>query len=184
MQVIDNFFTDDQLKLFKHLLEIEIIEEQRTDVGCDFNDYNEICGIENSSFYPIEQSAKKMFVSRLIERNLVIPQALESKEILMRYLKAKSPYQGLWHKDRFSDSEEVDVIGLTFFLNETWNPADGGLYLYRDDDQSSGYFSVPINNRLMFNDTDKEHGVSQITNPYVTRKSVQIFMYTKLLVKP
>lgn len=184
MQIIDKFFTDTQLKIFKRLLESEIVKENRANVGCDFNNYKEICGIENSNFYPIEKSAKKLFISRLIERNLIIPQALESKKILMRYLKAKAPYQGLWHKDRLSNSEEVDVIGLTLFLNESWNYADGGLYLYREDDnQASGYFAIPIDNRLMFNDTDKEHGVSQVTNPYVIRKSVQVFMCAKLLLR-
>jgi hypothetical protein len=181
MRIIDDFFSNADLKIFKDLLEKEVVQEHRQNVGCDFNDYKEICGIENSDFYPIKLDAKKMFINRLVEKSLIDAEGPDSKNILMRYLKARAPYQGLWHQDRFSDSGEVDVIGLTFFLNENWNYADGGLYLYKDQGNEDGYFVIPKDNRLMFNDTDREHGVTPITNPNVVRKSVQVFMYASLL---
>ena len=101
----------------------------------------------------------------------------------LRYHEMKYPYVSTWHKDRFLDwdKDEIDYVGVTFFLNETWNFQDGGLFLFKQDNADRGEYVEPIGNRIVINNEDLYHAVTKIVTPDVKRRSLQSFMHVKYL---
>jgi Rps23 Pro-64 3,4-dihydroxylase Tpa1-like proline 4-hydroxylase len=97
----------------------------------------------------------------------------------MTYHRMKAPYWSHFHCDRLSDwhSDEIDFVGISFFMNEDWKYNDGGLFAWKQSwDSDRGEFVEPIQNRLIINPNDYPHAVTQITNPDVMRHSIQIFI--------
>ena len=76
------------------------------------------------------------------------------------------------HSFKELNKDEIDYVGVTFFLNETWNFQDGGLFLFKQDNADRGEYVEPIGNRIVINNEDLYHAVTKIVTPDVKRRSL------------
>lgn len=66
-------------------------------------------------------------------------------------------------------------MGSTVYLNETWNPDDGGIYLWKDE-ESKIHGEVPEYNKMVLNSGKTPHAVTMISNQAENlRTTVQVF---------
>lgn len=169
MKVIDNFLpTDLYQTLWNHL------QQLNTPLECP-RDEQDHQGLDNCERFAIQGDAQQLFMNALIEQNI----CRQNNKHEMTYHKMKAPYYSHFHCDRLSDwhSDDIDFVGITFFMNKDWQHNYGGLFVWKHSWQSDqGEFVEPTQNRLVVNPQDYPHAVTQITNPTVLRHSIQIFI--------
>jgi len=190
MIVIDNFFTQEQIDALHKAIFYEIETKggkfDRYEIDGEgnapssLNDGGDHINLHKCDLYYIKGKAQRLYLSYLVEKKLFHEDCLDEKaELTIRYHRMKAPYMSKWHKDRVTnwESEEVDYMGVSYFLNEEWNFLDGGLYLYKEStDSSQGHYIEPVGNRIIINPKDHWHAVTRITNADVTRSSLQMFI--------
>jgi hypothetical protein len=184
MIIKDNFFTEAQMEQLKQLIHQDI--QQHGGKFERYEDEQDHHQTDDCALYYLNHETKNLYFKLMVEKGIFTPQVLEPNEFdhTLRYHEMKYPYVSTWHKDRMSDwhSDEIDYVGISYFLNDTWNYADGGLFLYKQDNADQGQYVEPIGNRIIINDEDLYHAVTQITNPTVKRASLQLFIHTKYLI--
>lgn len=181
MIVIDNFLSDENFVLLEQYIKSEIGSKNRKVEDCDLREEYDHIGLDNSSFYMLEKEARTLLVQELVSRKYFSPKVLVGMDGMLRYHITEHPYSANWHKDRLSDwdSDKVDYIGMTMFLND-WDSDNGGLYLYKQNkDSTEGNFVMPKKNRVIYNPNDYYHAVTQITQQGVKRYSLQMFISSR-----
>ena len=184
MIIKDNFFSRAQLDQLKQLVSADIKQHGgRFERYEDEQDHHQT---DDCALYYLNHATKQLYFGMMVEKGIFKPQVLDQNEFdhTLRYHEMKYPYLSTWHKDRMTDwhSAEIDYVGISYFLNDTWDYRDGGLFLYKQEDHSSiGQYVEPIGNRIIINNEDLYHAVTQITNPTVNRTSLQLFIHTKYL---
>lgn len=181
MIIKDNFLTAEQLILVNQMIEKDIAEHNgRFERYDDEVDHHET---DDCNLFYLNKEIKDFFFGLLVEKGYFTEELLTGHDQTLRYHEMKYPYVSTWHKDRFLDweKEEIDFMGVTFFLNETWDFKDGGLFLFRKDDADRGEYVEPIGNRIIINNEDLYHAVTKIVTPDVKRRSLQAFMHVKYL---
>ena len=172
MQILDNFLPAEiYTELWNHLQRLD------TPLECP-RDEEDHQGLQNCDRFAIEGEAKTLFMTELVNQDVCRINWLEPK-YEMTYHRMKAPYYSHFHCDRLSDwhSDEIDYVGISFFMNDDWKYNDGGLFAWKQAwDSNRGEFVEPIQNRLIINPNDYPHAVTQITNPDVMRHSIQIFI--------
>ena len=73
-----------------------------------------------------------------------------------------------WHTD------EGYVAGVTIYLNDVWGRDDGGLFLYREDEQIKGL--IPEFNMMVIQTGGIDHCVTPVIRVGSIRASIQIFL--------
>jgi Rps23 Pro-64 3,4-dihydroxylase Tpa1-like proline 4-hydroxylase len=73
-----------------------------------------------------------------------------------------------WHTDAGFKA------GVTIYLNDRWGRDDGGLFLYREDEQIKGL--IPEFNMMVVQVGGTDHCVTPITRVGSIRASIQIFL--------
>lgn len=73
-----------------------------------------------------------------------------------------------WHTDKGF------VGGATIYLNDPWGRDDGGLFLYREDDQIKGI--IPEFNMMVIQTGGVDHCVTPVIRVGAIRASIQIFL--------
>lgn len=182
MIIIDDYLPLVEFKKLKTLVEYEIQNKDRINNKKEHGEEFIDLGLENSGLYLIEDEAKTFFVKHLVDSGFLLPDVLKCMhESQLRYHKCRHPYRSLWHKDRHGDwnEPEIDYFGFNFYLHDQWQPNHGGLLLYKEAGSTHGRFVEPIPNRLVINEKDDWHSVSQITDTTVTRKSLNYFLHIK-----
>ena len=70
------------------------------------------------------------------------------------------------------------VIGATIYLNDTWVPENGGIFLYKDKEKPGPEWTalLPEHNTMVINDNKEKHRVTSVS-PYTTdlRYTIQIW---------
>ena len=72
------------------------------------------------------------------------------------------------------------VFGATIYLNDTWQPENGGIFLYKEKESSASAHEwsalIPNNNTMVVNDNHEQHMVT-LLSPYSTdfRYTIQIW---------
>ena len=181
MIVIDNFLSDENFVLLEQYIKSEIGSKNRKVEDCDLREEYDHIGLDNSSFYILEKEARTLLVQELVSRKYFSPKVLVGMDGMLRYPITEHPYSANWHKDRMSDweSDKVDYIGMTMFLND-WDSDNGGLYLYKQNkDSTEGNFIMPKKNRVIYNPNDYYHAVTQITQQGIKRYSLQMFISSR-----
>jgi hypothetical protein len=191
MKIIDNFFSETQLKELTDSLEIEITNKNSElyyhgqnhaphQIQYEENDHE---GLENCRYYRLTEHTLTIMLQTLYERNIITHQLVESKDCMLKYHVNRAPYMAKFHKDGlYEKNNKLDYIGMTIFLND-WQTQDGGLFIYKStDNESIGTFIEPKKNRIIINPEDLPHAVTQITNPLAVRKSLQFFMNVEHLM--
>lgn len=182
MIVIDNYLSNESFEHLKKLVDHEIEFNDRVYDKKEHGEEYIDLGLENSGLYLIKDDAKTFFIQQLIDSRFLLPNTMEYKnESQLRYHECRFPYRSLWHKDRHGDwtASEIDYFGFNFYFNDDWRTEYGGLFIYKEAEKTSGCFVEPISNRLVINEKDDWHSVTQITNPAVTRKSLNYFVHIK-----
>jgi hypothetical protein len=196
MKIIDNFFDATTLAELKTAIQNEIQDEkcalhyveQHTD-----KDHNEKellltekdhFGLTNSKYYLLKNDSIKIILNTLIKKNYVSKEILNDMDCMLRYHVNKSPYGANWHLDGlYETNNSLDYVGITIFLNDTWNSNHGGLFVYKNNkDDTQGIFVEPIGNRIIINSNDLTHAVTQISDPDIVRYSLQMFINHKYLI--
>lgn len=183
MIIRDNCFDVQQIAALKSLIEKDIVQNNvKFEKYTDETDHHEIhdCGL-----FHLQDETKNLYLRYLVDKNLFHKQCMEEHDHILRYHQMRYPYHSTWHKDRLSDwdSDEIDFIGVSYFLNDSWDPHDGGLFLFKESKQTSiGKYVEPIHNRIIINDEDLYHAVTRINNKTVTRTSLQMFIHKKYLL--
>jgi Rps23 Pro-64 3,4-dihydroxylase Tpa1-like proline 4-hydroxylase len=182
MIIIDDYLPLVEFKKLKTLVEYEIQNEDRINNKKEHGEEFIDLGLENSKLYVIEEEAKIFLIEKLINSGFLLPAIIESaSESQLRYHECKHPFRSLWHKDRHGDwnEPEIDYFGFNFYLHDQWQPDHGGLFLYKEAGFTQGHFVEPSPNRLVINEKDDWHSVSQIIDPTVVRKSLNYFLHVK-----
>ena len=75
-------------------------------------------------------------------------------------------------------NDEDKVFGATIYLNDTWEPENGGIFLYKDKEKSGPEWTalLPEHNTMVLNDNKEQHMVTAVS-PYSTdlRYTIQIW---------
>tara|TARA_R100000315_G_scaffold54213_1_gene28065 strand:- start:35 stop:562 length:528 start_codon:yes stop_codon:yes gene_type:complete len=70
------------------------------------------------------------------------------------------------------------VFGATIYLNDTWQPENGGIFLYKDKEKPGPEWTalLPEHNTMVINDNKEQHMVTSVS-PYSTdlRYTIQIW---------
>ena len=70
------------------------------------------------------------------------------------------------------------VFGATIYLNDTWQPENGGIFLYKDKEKPGPEWTalLPEHNTMVINDNKEKHMVTSVS-PYTTdlRYTIQIW---------
>ena len=70
------------------------------------------------------------------------------------------------------------VFGATIYLNDTWQPENGGIFLYKDKEKPGPEWTalLPEHNTMVINDNKEQHMVTSVS-PYTTdlRYTIQIW---------
>lgn len=179
MIIVDNLLSETELNDLRKAIDHEVNTYGRRFEECDFREETDHLGTENSNLYYLKNEARQLFLECLVKNNYLHDFCLEGMDLTLRYHILTSPYISVWHKDRLADwdGDNIDYIGISYFMNERWTIEDGGLYIYKESkDSTTGQYVEPLNNRLIINDKDLYHGVTRITNPEVNRYSLQMFI--------
>jgi hypothetical protein len=183
MIIIDNLFTTKQINELKSLIQNDITKYDKKfkkyDDEVDHHDYDD-CGL-----YHLQTEITQLYLQFLIEKNIFDKKCLEENDLTLRYHNMVYPYHSTFHRDRLTDwkSDEIDYIGVTYFMNKEWDYKDGGLFLFKENEESNtGQYVEPIGNRIVINDDDLYHAVTKINNKEVTRTSLQMFINKKYLI--
>jgi hypothetical protein len=202
IKVIDNFFDSTILFELKTAIQNEIQDKK-----CDINyaeqhhaptvkdndalDDQKLLltekdhfGLTNCKYYLLKNESKKIILNTLVKKNYVSKEILNDMDCMLRYHVNKAPYGAKWHLDGlYEKNDSLDYVGITIFLNDTWNPNHGGLFVYKKNkDDSQGMFVEPIGNRIIINPEDLPHAVTQISDPNIVRYSLQMFINNKYLI--
>jgi Rps23 Pro-64 3,4-dihydroxylase Tpa1-like proline 4-hydroxylase len=93
----------------------------------------------------------------------------DTKNVVLQYYN--------WHKGAgiSPHGDESYRFGATVYLNESWNPAWGGIFHWKDSFGEQKTF-LPEFNSLVLNDEQEEHWVTNVSRkaPYC-RKTLQIW---------
>jgi len=181
MIIKDNFLNDEQLTKINQLIQNDITQHGgRFERYDDETDHHET---DDCNLFYLNHETKDFFFGLLVEQGYFTKELLTGHDHTLRYHEMKYPYVSTWHKDRFLpwDKQDIDYVGVTFFLNDTWNFQDGGLFLFKQDNADKGEYLEPIGNRIVINNEDLYHAVSKIVTPVVKRRSLQSFMHVKYL---
>jgi len=184
MIIVDNLLDEKELSALRESIDYEMETYGRHFNECDFREETDHLGTENSNLYYLKNEARQLFLKCLVNKGHFDQSCMDEMDLTLRYHILTSPYISVWHKDRLADWEgdNIDYIGVSFFMNEEWSIEDGGLYVYKETKESStGHYVEPLNNRLIINDDDLYHGVTRITNDNVNRHSLQMFINRKYL---
>ena len=182
MIVIDDYLSKESFDHLTNLISQEIQTKDRINNKKEHGEEYIDLGLENSGLYLIKDEAKTFFIQQLVDSGFLLPTIIErANESQLRYHECRHPYRSLWHKDRHGDwnEPEIDYFGFNFYLNDHWKTEYGGLFLYKEAESTQGRFVEPIPNRLVINEKDDWHSVSQIINPTITRKSLNYFLHVK-----
>jgi len=202
MKIIDNFFDANTLAELKTAIQNEIQDEKcaihyveqhnaPTDKDHDGLENKELLltekdhfGLKNCKYYLLKNESVKIILNTLIKKNYVSKEILNDMDCMLRYHVNKTPYGAKWHLDGlYETNNSLDYVGITIFLNDTWNPNHGGLFVYKNNkDDTQGMFVEPIGNRIIINPNDLTHAVTQISDPNVVRYSLQMFINHKYLI--
>jgi len=186
MIIVDNFLTKQELTDLKASIAVEVEKYNREFQECDFREEYDHFGTENSNLYYMKNEAREMLLRCLIDRGYFSETVLTEMNCTLRYHALTKPYYSTWHKDRMANwnSDEIDYIGVTLFLNDVWDYNDGGIYIYKEGDNDTlGHYVEPIGNRLILNEEDLYHAVTQINNSEAIRYSLQMFINKRYFLK-
>ena len=92
----------------------------------------------------------------------------ESQEIKMMFFYWTKGSYIPWHTD------QNYVAGVTIYLNDVWGRDDGGLFLYREDEQIKGI--IPEFNMMVIQTGGIDHCVTPVIRVGSIRASIQIFI--------
>lgn len=185
MIIKDDFFSRQQIDELRASIN-EDIETHGGEFGNEELDgekdhhQTESCGL-----FHLRHETRDLYLKFLIEKKIFHKKCLEEYDLTLRYHQLRYPYHSTWHKDRLADwdGDEVDYIGVSYFLNNDWNYTKGGMYLYKEHKESTqGYYIEPIGNRIIINDDDLYHAVTTITDQSAIRYSLQMFIHKKYLL--
>jgi len=180
MIIIDDFLNETDFATILDIAKAARDTPEIQDKGRDYQDEPDHVNFDQSHFWYL-QGTDKIIINELVKRDFFESLALRQGIPLVRYHLTKYPYASVWHCDRSTDwdSEEIDYLGMTLFLND-WDSNNGGLYIYKDTKESdTGYFVAPKKNRLILNPKDYYHGVTQIRVKDVERHSLQMFISSR-----
>ena len=130
MIIKDNFLTAEQLTKVNEMIDADIKQNDgRFERYDDEMDHHET---DDCNLFYLNKEIKDFFFGLLVEKGYFTKELLTGHDQTLRYHEMKYPYVSTWHKDRFLDwdKDEIDFMGVTFFLNETWDFKDGGLFLF------------------------------------------------------
>lgn len=184
MRIIDNFLSEQQLNDLKLSIQQDIETHGGQFEKCELTDEVDHHETTECGLYHLNHSARHLFFKLLIEKGILNSKCLAEHDHTLRYHQMRYPYNSTWHKDRLSNwnDDDVDYFGISYFMHEEWNYTDGGLYIFKNtQDSNVGKYVEPIPNRIIINDKDLWHAVTQITNKEITRLSLQLFIHTKYL---
>jgi len=105
----------------------------------------------------------------LKEIQLFLP---ECQEYILQY------YIWQQHSGIAVHDDSGKVFGATIYLNDTWEPKNGGIFLYKDKDKPGPEWTaiLPERNTMVINDNKEKHMVTSVS-PYSTdlRYTIQIW---------
>jgi len=186
MIIKDNVFSEKQITALQKQIDKDIAKYGGGYEECEIREESDHHGTTESSMWHLENKARMMFLQYLVDAKLFSPNAMKQLQLGLRYHVMRHPYTSSWHKDRLADwdSDNIDYIGVSYYFNQDWNYLQGGLYIYKDNtDSTRGHYVEPIGNRLIINDDDLWHGVTTINDPSVVRSSLQMFIAKKYLLQ-
>jgi hypothetical protein len=183
MIIIDNCFEYQQVTALRSLVEKDVAQyNNRLEKYDDETDHHEF---HNCGIFDLHRETRNHYLRYLVDKKLLHNQCVEGHDHMLRYHQMRYPYHSTWHKDRLTDweSDQIDYIGVTYFLDNDWNPLDGGLFLFKESKEASiGKYVEPIHNRIVINDQDLYHAVTRINKLNVTRTSLQMSIHKKYLI--
>jgi hypothetical protein len=185
MIIIDDLFNKQQIDELRASINKDIQTHGGKFGKYEFNEEVDHHETQESGLFHLQHDTRDLYLRFLVDKKIFSDECLSGYDHTLRYHEMKSPYYSTWHKDRLADwdGDEVDYIGVSYFMNDEWNYEDGGLFLYKKNKESSvGNYVIPIGNRIIINDEDLYHAVTQITNPEIIRISLQLFIHKKYLI--
>ena len=185
MIVKDNLLTVEEIQELKSAIDFETKTYSGKFDTYEFGEETGHHDLSNSSLYHLNNEARDLYLKFLIKNKLFDKTCLTELDLTLRYHAIKSPYSSTWHKDRLADwdGDEVDYIGVSYFLNNDWNYTKGGMFIYKEHKEATqGYYIEPIENRIIINDDDLYHAVTTITDQSAIRYSLQMFIHKKYLL--
>jgi hypothetical protein len=96
------------------------------------------------------------------------PEVPTPKEIRMMFFYWTKGSYIPWHTDQNYEA------GITIYLNDVWGRDDGGLFLYREDEQIKGL--IPEFNMMVIQTGGIDHCVTPVIRVGSIRASIQIFL--------
>ena len=105
-------------------------------------------------------------IHQLLEQELKSSLPTYTELILQYYI--WQPQSGIgWHNDAWKNR----LFGATLYLNDEWNPNNGGWFIWEDDD---GYHTIlPKKKLLVLNDNCQHHCVTPVAIDF--RCTIQIW---------
>lgn len=169
--IIDNFFTEDELKEINSFFNAQIKADKLTKAGVGASNYKIIEDVRGDFIYWLNETRDMAFslffnkikeITRLLNRYCYL--SISGNEFHLA-LYPKGAYYDK-HLDQFQERNNR-LISVVFYLNENWKDGDGGeLKVYKKQE----IIIPPLYNRLvMFKSDVVEHEVL-VTN--VNRKSI------------
>ena len=166
-----------RMKLFNNVLSKDLLSDIRSEVS-------EKHGTEEwkASFAWQPELTKGFFTNclcthihgKMRERILkeIQPLIPECKEYILQYYIWQQLSGIAVHDDHNK------VFGATIYLNDTWEPENGGIFLYKDKEKSGPEWTalLPEHNAMVMNDNEEPHMVTPVS-PYSTdlRYTIQIW---------
>lgn len=175
MIVIDNFLNQkDYIFLKNRLDEISLTDDLNIKEDPDHKN------LQNSKIYDIMYNDVEVVINELTKRQ-ILNTNFNGELPHTRYHITKKPYYTKFHRDSLSydeNKDDIDHFGVTIFFNNIWKEKWGGLYTYKESNNSK--YIEPLSNRCIINPDDTPHAVTEMTSPNkIERKSLQLFFNTK-----
>ena len=163
------------IRVIKHALPLTLMKECLVESQKQFlgKELRTNCGwgqelVQESSpvfIYDLPDESLKESIVRVIGSVKEVPEFTETN-VMFHYWTRGSYIP--WHTDAGYKA------GITIYLNDTWGRDDGGLFLYRENDEIKGL--IPEFNMMVVQVGGTDHTVTPIIRVGAIRASIQIFL--------
>jgi Rps23 Pro-64 3,4-dihydroxylase Tpa1-like proline 4-hydroxylase len=122
--------------------------------------------------YKLPNRFKERITPRFKELGLFPKETLESLNQNLRlsaYVWSKGAWIN-WHDDGLSKA------AITVYLNQNWDPNDGGFFMYIDEKTKERKVIDPTYNTLVYGDSHELHGTTPVTSSSEVRITLQGFV--------
>ena len=165
------------MKHFDRVLTDKLLQDIRMDVSETHNEE----AWKGSFAWPSELT--KGYFSNCLSRTIVG----EMKERILKEIQLFLPECKVYYLQYYIwqqlsgiavHDDHDKVFGATIYLNDTWQPENGGIFLYKDKEKPGPEWTalLPEHNTMVINDNKEKHMVTSVS-PYTTdlRYTIQIW---------